>query len=61
MVNDYAYETHYYPRKANVIASALSYKAASAPIRDLRLRMTIISSLLDLIIEAHVERIKKLN
>ena len=50
-----------HPRKAIIMVDALCRKATSTPIRDLCLRMVIISSLLDLIKKAQVEGLKKEN
>ena len=58
---DYDCEILYNPGKANVVADALSRKAASAPIRDVCLRITVISPLLDMIKEGQVEGLKKDN
>ena len=44
-----------------MVVDALSHKAASAPIRDVCLRMTVISPLLDMIKEARVEGLKREN
>ena len=57
----YDYEILYHPGKANVVAYALSRKAASAPIRDVCLRMTVSSPLLDMIKEDQVEGLKREN
>ena len=51
----------YHPRKDNVVVDVLSCKAASALIRDVCLRMKMISSLLDMIKEDQVEGLKKEN
>ena len=61
MVKDYDCEILYHPRKANVVADDLSRKTASASIRDVCLRMTVISPLLDMIKEAQVEGLKREN
>ena len=47
VVKEYDCEILYHPRKANVVVDTLSRKAASTPIRDLCLRMVIVSPLLD--------------
>lgn len=57
VVNDYNYDILYHPGKAN----ALSCKAASAPNRDLWLRMVIVSSLLELIKKPQLNGLKKEN
>ena len=61
MVKDYNYRILYHLRKANVVANTLSLKMAITPIRDLCLRITIISPLLDMIIQAQTEWIKEEN
>ena len=61
MVKDYEYKILYHLGKDNVVIDALIRKADSAPIRGLCLRMTINSSLLDLIRMVQTERIKKEN
>ena len=48
MVKDYDYDILYLPRKANVVADALSRKTIGKPIRDLCSRMVIIPPLLDM-------------
>ena len=50
VVKDYNCEILYHLGKANVVADALSCKAA--PIRDIFLRMTVVSPLLEQIREA---------
>ena len=57
VVNDYDCEILYHPRKANVVADALSRKAA--PIRDVCSRMTVVTPLLEQIREAQQEAIKE--
>ena len=59
MVKDYDCDILYYPGKANVVVDALSCKAASTPIRDICLRMTVTSSLVDMIKGERVEGLKK--
>ena len=58
MVKDYDCEILYHPGKANVVVDALSHKTVSAPIRDVCLRKTMISPLLDITKEARVEGLK---
>ena len=52
VVKDYDCEIHYHPGKANVVADALSRKQSAEPIRAKCLRITMVSSLLDLIRDA---------
>ena len=52
VVKDYNCEILYHLGKANVVANALSRKVVSTPIRDLCLRMFIVSHLLDMIKKA---------
>lgn len=59
MEKDYDCKILYHPRKVNVVADALSRKSASTPIKDLFLRMVIVSPLFDMIKEAQVEGLKK--
>ena len=59
MVKDYDYEILYHPAKANVVPDALSRKSVAAPIRDICLRMIVITPLLEQIREAHVEGLKE--
>ena len=61
MVKDYDCEILYHPRKANVVADTLSRKTASVLTKDVCLRITVISPLLDMIKEAQVEGLKKEN
>ena len=61
MMKDYDYENLYHTRKANVVADGLSRKMEGAPIRDIGMRMTMISPLLDMIKEAQVKGVKKEN
>nr|GFC37933.1 putative reverse transcriptase domain, ribonuclease H-like domain, aspartic peptidase domain protein [Tanacetum cinerariifolium] len=66
LLADYDYEIHYHPRKANVIADALSRKRIikSRQIKPLRVRsliMTIHSNLPSQILEAQTEAIKEEN
>ena len=57
VVKDYDCEILYHPGKANVMADALSHKAA--PIRDICLRMTVVTPLLERIREAQQEVMKE--
>ena len=52
VVKDYDCEILYHPGKDNVVANALSHRAASAPIRDVCMRMTVMTPVLDTIREA---------
>ena len=57
VVKDYDCEILYHLGKANVVANALSRKAAS--IRDICLRMTVVTLLLEQIREAQQEAMKE--
>ena len=59
MVKDYDCEILYHLGKANVVVDALSCKVVMALIRDICLRRTVITSLLEWIREAHIEAIKE--
>ena len=59
VLKDYDCEILYHPGKANVVADALSHKVSATPIRDLCLRMTVITLLLERIREAQVEGLKE--
>ena len=52
VVKDYDYEIIYHLRKANVVVDALSCKVVVAPIRDICMRMRMITPLLEQIWEA---------
>ena len=52
VLKDYDCEILYHPGKANVVADALSRKTVGSPIKDICMRMTVISPLLDMIREA---------
>ena len=58
VVKDYKCKVLYHPRKANMVVDALSRKVTSALLRDLSLRMTVITLLLDKIHSAQVKAIK---
>ena len=58
-MNDYDCEILYYPGKANVVVDALSRKAFVAMIRDICLRMTVVTSLLEKIWEAQQDTMKE--
>ena len=57
VVKDYDCEILYHPGKDNVVADALSRKAA--PIRDVCMRLTVVTPLLEQIREAQQEAIKE--
>ena len=59
VLKDYDCEILYHPGKANVVADALSRKVSAAPIRDLCMRMTVITPLLERIKEAQMEGLKE--
>ena len=59
VVKDNDCEILYYPVKANVVANALSRKVVTAPIRDICMRMKVITPLLEQIQEAQVEAMKE--
>ena len=59
VVKDYDCEILYHPRNTNIVHDALSRKIAIAPIRDVCMRITVITPLLESIREARVEAIKE--
>lgn len=61
VVKDYDCELMSYPGKANVVVDAMSRKAVSSATGAMCMRISIDSSLLDLITEAQVEAVKKEN
>ena len=61
VVKDYHCVIFYHPRKASVVANALSCKMASSVIRGLCMRISIDSPSLYLIREAQAEGVKKEN
>ena len=61
VVKAYDCEILYHHGEANVVADALSCKAASTPFIDLCLRMVIVSPLLDMIKKVQVEGLKRQN
>nr|GEV65811.1 putative reverse transcriptase domain-containing protein [Tanacetum cinerariifolium] len=58
---DYDYDIRYHPRKANIVADALSRKERSRPLRVRALVMTIGLNLPKEILEAQTERLKPKN
>ena len=52
VLKEYNCEILYHPGKANVVADALSCRAKSAPIRDVCMRMKVMTLVLDTIQEA---------
>ena len=61
MVKDYECEILYHLGKANVVADALSRRAESAPLRDVCMRLTVMTPVLDTIREAQVEAMRPEN
>ena len=61
VVRDYDCEIMYHPRKANVVADSLSHKMVSSASESLCMRISIDSSLLDLIRELQAKGIKEEN
>nr|KAJ0216576.1 hypothetical protein LSAT_V11C300117000 [Lactuca sativa]KAJ0218887.1 hypothetical protein LSAT_V11C300117040 [Lactuca sativa] len=61
VVMDYECEILYHPGKANVVADALSRRAESATIRDVCLRLSVITLVLDTIREAQLEAMRPEN
>ena len=59
MVKDYDCDILYHTGKANVVTDALSRKTTTTFIRDLCMRMTMITLLLEHICEAQVEALKE--
>ena len=59
MVKDYDCEILYHPEKANLVADALISKVVATSIKDICLRMTVITHLLDRIRESQVEAMKE--
>ncbi|XP_052621421.1 uncharacterized protein LOC128127106 [Lactuca sativa] len=58
-VKDYDREILYHPWKANMVADAFICKAAATLIRNVCMRMTVITPLLEQIREAHIEDMKE--
>ncbi|GKC97109.1 putative reverse transcriptase domain-containing protein, partial [Tanacetum coccineum] len=61
LLSDYDYEIRYHPRKANVVADALSYKERINPLRVRALVMTVHNDIPKQILEAQKEARKKKN
>ncbi|GKB62233.1 putative reverse transcriptase domain-containing protein [Tanacetum coccineum] len=61
LLTDYDCEIHYHPRKANVVADALSWKERIKPLRVRSLVMTLHLKLPSQILEAQTEAIKEEN
>nr|GEV28455.1 putative reverse transcriptase domain-containing protein [Tanacetum cinerariifolium] len=61
LLSDYNFDIRYPPRKANVIADALSHKERIEPLRFRALVMTISLDLPKQILEAHIEAMKPEN
>ncbi|GJV79212.1 putative reverse transcriptase domain-containing protein [Tanacetum coccineum] len=61
LLSDYDFEIRYHPRKANVVADALSHKERIKPLRVRALVMTIGSDLPRQILEAQIEEMKPEN
>nr|GEZ42943.1 reverse transcriptase domain-containing protein [Tanacetum cinerariifolium] len=61
LLSDYDCEIHYYPRKANVVADALSRKERENPLRVRSLVLTNHMDLMQQILKAQVESLKEGN
>ncbi|GKE21015.1 putative reverse transcriptase domain-containing protein [Tanacetum coccineum] len=61
LLSDYDYEIRYHPRKANVVADALSRKEKNKPLRVRALMMTVYNDLPKQIREAQKEAMKRKN
>ena len=61
VMKDYDCEILYHPSKANLVVDALSCRAASTPIRDVCMRMSVMTSVLEIIKEDWSEAIKEEN
>nr|GEY07220.1 hypothetical protein [Tanacetum cinerariifolium] len=58
LLSDYHWDIRYHPRKANVVADALSHKERDKPLRVQALAMTISLNLPKQILEAQIEALK---
>lgn len=58
VVKDYDCEILYHPGKANVVANALSRRAEGPPMRDVCLRLTVMTPMLDTIRGAQAEAVR---
>ncbi|GJZ89330.1 putative reverse transcriptase domain-containing protein [Tanacetum coccineum] len=61
LLSDYDCEIRYHPSKDNIVADALSQKERERPLRVRSLVMTVHTNLLERILNAHTEAIKKDN
>ena len=61
VVKDYGYEILYHLGKANVAANALSRRLVNTLIRDMCLRITVVTPILKMIRDAQSEAIKEEN
>ena len=61
MVKDYDCEILYHPGKANVVTDALSHRAQGAPIRDVCMRFTVMTPVLDTIRGAQAKAVRPEN
>lgn len=59
VVKGYNYEILYHPSKAKEVVDALICRVNSAPIRDVCLRTTIVTPIMEMIRGAHVDAMKE--